>query len=149
MSWRSILPQPERTNRLNPDKEQLRQLDRDNLRYPFDRLVEQPRDKWPVEAVSHKHIRVLRSRDFLVQVLQEADGVLRLSIQRTAFDKASGRWKDGIGWDDIQHLKTLAGYGDRPAVELYPPDANVVNVANIRHIWILPEAPSWMWGSKA
>lgn len=34
--------------------------------------------------------------------------------------------------------QSAAGYGDRDAVEAYPKNSDVVNVANIRHLWILP-----------
>ena len=83
-------------------------------------------------------VRALRSRAHLVQVFAEADGVVRLSVQRTDI-RPDGEWADGISWDDLQRLKAEAGYGDREAVEVYPPDADVVNVAAIRHLWVLPE----------
>lgn len=144
-TWKRILPPPDRTNRLNPSREQLREMEIENRRFPVDRLVEIPRDEWPAAGVTLKHVRVCRSRDFLIQVFAEPNDVIRLSVQRCAFDRKTGRWKDGISWDDLQHLKKLAGYGDRAAVELYPPDSEMVNVANLRHLWILPEAPEFMW----
>jgi hypothetical protein len=61
----------------------------------------------------------------------------------------TGRWLDGITWDELQHLKMLAGYGDRVAVEIYPPDSEVVNIANIRHLWLLNEVPTFMWQRPA
>jgi hypothetical protein len=64
-------------------------------------------------------------------------GMLRLSVNRTELD-ASGNWKDGITWDELQAIKSAVGYGDRDAVEAYPKNVDVVNVANIRHLWILP-----------
>jgi hypothetical protein len=148
MSWKDCLPRPRSGERLDPTKTQLRLMEAENKRYPVDRLVEVPRDEWPVRH-HPKLARVLRCRDFLVQVFAEPGDVLRLSIQRCAFDRASGRWKDGITWDDLQHLKTLAGYGERVAVELYPPDRDMVNVANLRHLWILPTAPDFMWRRAA
>lgn len=42
-------------------------------------------------------------------------------------------------------LKAECGRGDKWAVELYPPDEAVVNVANIRHLWLLPEPPAFGW----
>lgn len=146
MKWRDCLPKPVTSERLDPSREQLRAMERENKRYPVERLVEIPREDWPV--CSPKMIRALRNRDFLVQVFAEDNEVLRLSIQRCAFDRASGRWVDGITWDDLQHLKTLAGYGDKPALEVFPPDGDVVNVANIRHLWIVPLAPEFMWRRK-
>ncbi len=147
MKWKDCLPRPRSTERLDITRQQLAQLREENKRFPVDRLVEIPRADWPHSR--DNLIRVLRNRDFLVQVFDESAvggaGVLRLSIQRCAFDRASGRWIDGITWDDLQHLKTLAGYGDQAAIELFPPDRHVVNVANLRHIWIVPDAPAFMW----
>jgi hypothetical protein len=80
-----------------------------------------------------------------VQVYDEPNGITRLSIHRCQFDTKSKQWKDGISWDDLQTLKALAGYADRVGVELYPSEADVVNVANIRHIFLLTEAPAFMW----
>lgn len=148
MSWKKSLPQADTKDRLNPSRAELRALERQNKQYPVDRLVDIPFEQWPVVAVNAKRTRVCRCQDFLVQIFREPEGVVRLSIMRTAFDTTTGRWKDGIGWDDLQQLKKLAGYGDKCAVELYPPDANIVNVANIRHLFILPEPPSFMWTSR-
>lgn len=147
MRWRDCLPKPHGGERLNPSREALKCMDRENKKFPVDRLVEIPREEWPVKQHA-KLRRVLRCRDFLVQVFIEPDGVLRLSVQRCAFDRSSGRWVDGITWDDLQHLKTLSGYGELTAVELYPPDNEMVNVANLRHLWILPIAPAFMWRRK-
>lgn len=144
MKWKDCLPCPDPRERLNPTRAELRAMDAQNKRFPVDRLVEIPPEDWPLRAPP-KLIRALRSRDFLVQVYAEPDGVLRLSVHRCAIDKATGRWGDGISWDDLQHLKTLAGYGERVALELYPPDHDMVNVANLRHLWIVPEAPEFMW----
>lgn len=87
---------------------------------------------------------MLRSRGFLVQEFAEADGVIRLSINRTEL-RGDGRWTDGITWDELQRLKREAGHGDRVAVEVFPPDSDVVNVANVRHLWLLRGAPAFMW----
>lgn len=92
-------------------------------------------------------VKAWRSREFLVQEFAALpDGVFRLSVNRTHVDPGSLRWVDGITWDDLQRLKREAGYGDREAVEIYPPDRCVVDVANIRHLWILPERMPFSWG---
>lgn len=91
--------------------------------------------------------RALRSRTHLVQVFEEAGGVLRLSVNLADIGR-DGDWLDGITWDDLQRLKAEAGYGDREAVEVYPPDADLVDVAAIRHLWVLPEGERmpFSWG---
>lgn len=55
-----------------------------------------------------------------------------------------GRWADGISWDDLQRVKYEIGRGDQWAVEMFPPDDEVTNVANMRHLWIIA-TPSFGW----
>lgn len=126
---------------------QLRQLRRDNLRYPVE-LAPIPHDEWPI-AHGTSRICVLRSREFLVQVFDEGAGRLRLSVNRTAWDERQQRFREDISWDDLQRLKREAGYPERWAVEVLPADSEIVNVANMRHIWLLPEAPLFAWRKAA
>lgn len=78
MNWKRALPAPDRTHRLNPSRDELRAMEAENKRFPVDRLVEIDRSEWPAHAVTEKHVRVLQSRDFLVQVFDEPNGVLRM-----------------------------------------------------------------------
>ena len=79
---------------IHATREQRRQLARDNLKWPAT-LVEVPRSQWP--RPDGPQLRVLRSRDFLVQEFSEEGAALvRLSINITSMDGA--RWKDGISW---------------------------------------------------
>jgi len=90
--------------------------------------------------------RVWRSRDFLVQEYAEAEPVLvRLSVLRTTLDPKLGRWVDGITWDELQAIKSEIGYGSHDALELYPADQDVVNVANLRHLWVMRELATFAW----
>lgn len=116
-------------------REAERHLQRESQKWPAE-LREWPREDWPIQNA--KVARCWRSRGFLVQGYTEAAPVvIRLSILRTALDQRGG-WQQDISWDDLQRLKREAGYGDHEAVEVFPPDRDVVNVANIRHLWILP-----------
>jgi len=46
--------------------------------------------------------------------------------------------KDGISWDTLQAIKNeMIGY-EEIAVEVYPSQIDVVNDANIRHLWTVP-----------
>lgn len=65
--------------------------------------------------------------------------------QQLKMIRAGKRAKDGIHWDDIQRLKAEAGFATAWAVECYPAAGQVVDVANMRHIFIMPEAPDWAW----
>ncbi len=112
-----------------------RHMQRENQKWP-DALKEWSRDEWP--APNERVSRVWRSRGFLVQGYKEAAPViLRLSIVRAGLDQHGG-WQQDITWEELHRLKSEAGFGDYEAVEVFPRDADVVNVANIRHLWILP-----------
>lgn len=89
--------------------------------------------------------RALRNRDWLIQFFDD-NGIIRLSICRAKLDPTGTRWADGITWDELQWLKAEAGFADSWAVEVFPPDDQVVNVANMRHLWVLPGAPDYGWG---
>lgn len=104
-------------------------------------LRELPRSEWPDNPVPP--IRAWRSRAFLVMEYAAKDGASRLTLCRCQLAD-DGDWRQDISWDDIQRLKRECGYSTRCAVELYPPDANVVNVANMRHIWLI-DPPAFMW----
>lgn len=83
--------------------------------------------------------RALQNGTYFVMDCARLDGVRLLMVRRI-----DGR--DGIPWDDLQVLKGHAGYGDREAVEIYPPDTKVVNHANMRHLWVLPAGEQMPFG---
>jgi hypothetical protein len=113
-------------------------LRRDNLSHPLHMVkIKLP----PFPPI----MEAWRSRNFLASVYQEENGVVRISINRTAIDHKTGHWVDGITWDEIQCIKSEMGHGDKFAVEIYPPDKDVVNVAAMRHIWLLDQAPAFAW----
>lgn len=144
---------PERIDKLGGLHAARRLFKSENHRWPMI-PVEVPRDEWPdtcrrmdAESDEPPRLSVWRSRDHLVQVFDESDrmpGLVRISVNRTDIDHRGG-WKDGIAWDDLQRIKRFVGYGDRDAVEVYPPDRYVINRANIRHLWVLPGALPWRW----
>ena len=122
-----------------------RELARQNAKMPRElRLV--PCEEWPLELQRSRINRVWRSRDFLVQEYAEDEPVLvRLSVLRTTLDPKLGRWVDGITWDELQAIKSEIGYGSHDALELYPADQDVVNVANLRHLWVMRELATFAW----
>lgn len=123
-------------------RQERKALERENLRWP-EELVELKLDTLPKHQ-SSMFRRAWRSRRFLVQEFAEPEGVIRLSCSRSTL-RGDGRWEDGITWDELQRLKAEAGYGGRFAIEVYPADIDVVNVGNLRHLWILPEPLPFAW----
>lgn len=94
-----------------------------------------------VDALPPGCIAVWRSGRFLAQIFEATKGGQRISINRTMIDTGTGEWVDGITWEQIQRIKSELGFGDRIAVEIYPEDNQVVNVANMRHIWLVEDVP--------
>jgi hypothetical protein len=122
-------------------REQRRQLARDNAKLPAE-LQPVPREQWP--NPNGPQLEVWRSRDFLVQVFTaEAPASWRLSINRTSLK--GDRWDDGISWDELQRLKGECGFADLDAVEVFPKRGDVVNVANMRHLWVMAEPLAFAW----
>jgi len=125
-------------------RKQLAQLEDENKKWPL-YLVEIPKDKWP-SGFTEIRMSVWRSREYLVQVFEPKSGGQRITVSSTV---VCGRmWKDGISWDELMRLKRECGFGDRWAVEIYPADSDVVNVSNMRHLWILETVPTYAWQQK-
>ncbi len=133
--------------RMKPTGADLRAMRKESLRWP-ETLAKVPIGQWPPDPFSSGTVRVdlLRSRTFIVQVFVEK-GFTRLSVNRADWDERQNRFREDITWDDLQRIKREAGYGDMCAVELFPPDDEVVNVANMRHLWLVP-SPIFMWRDK-
>ena len=88
---------------ITTSREQRRQLARDNAKWP-NALVEIPRSQWPNPDAPQ--LRVLRSRDFLVQEFP-ADGMalVRLSVNITAMDGDRGRALQSGARHDHRHTE--------------------------------------------
>lgn len=117
-------------------------LDRQNAKLPT-QLQEIPRDQWPNEGPPSL-LSVWRSKEYLVQVFNApAPALVRLSVNRTAMCRTG--WKDGISWEELQRLKLECGYGDQDAVEVFPKQCDVVNLTNMRHLWIMVDPLEFAW----
>ena len=132
---------------ISTTREQRRQLIRENARHP-EFLTPVPKSVWPDVQWKNKPFAVWRSRDYLVQAYSEQDQITRLSIAKTTM-QANGRWVEGLSWDELQEIKRQVGLGDQWAVEVYPADAKIVDVASMRHLWIVPvDLVPFAWGAK-
>lgn len=108
-----------------------------------------PEDEWPFfPAFETIPMRVWRSKDYLaVLYKQRADGMIRLTVNsvRRTRSKRPGKdtdWRDGITWDELQRVKNETLGPDVWCVEVYPAQDDVVDVANMRHLWPLNEPPA-------
>lgn len=107
-------------------------------------FIEIPKSQWEkLKAKPKNLVQVFLNDEFLVQVYDEIEiNITRLSINKV--QKDGDNWQDGITWEELQEIKRLVGYGDKCAVEIFPPDNDLVNVSNMRHLWLV-EPPQFMW----
>lgn len=112
-----------------------------------------PEGEWPNREMIGRipagrlPLEVWLSRDYLLMVYREG-AYQRLSVVRVMTDP-TGRFAGSIPWEDLQRLKRECGRGDSWAVEVYPADADVVNIQNMRHLFLLPEPPAYGWREGA
>lgn len=119
---------------------QRRTMAKENAKWPLS-LKPVPRDQWP--SARPELLEVWRSKGFLVQVCAEKNGYVRMSAHRTAHTGTN--WVAAILWDELMQLKRECGRGHLDALELFPADSDVVNVANIRHLFFPPEPVAFKW----
>jgi hypothetical protein len=117
-----------------------------------ERLVEIPEAQWPPSPPGHaRPIQLWRSRHYLLQVFAQepyqGSAARRLSVCRTTI-QTDGDWQQDIPWVALQRCKREAGFGDWYGFEIYPRDRDVVDVANMRHLWLLAEPLPIGWFQK-
>lgn len=101
--------------------------------------------------IGEQLVEVWRSRSYLCQIYApepERNCLERLSICRAEIDTTNRRWRDGLTWDELMQVKREVGYGNFDAVEAYPRDFDIVNIANFRHLFIFRDKPVWMWRTR-
>lgn len=112
-------------------------------------MREIPRGEWPfIPGLESEPLRVWLSNEYLaVLYKQRADGNRRLTVNRT---RRNGRdWRDGITWDELQRIKNECLGDDVWCVEVYPSQDKLVNVSNMRHLWVLDGPPETRFPEKA
>jgi len=118
-------------------------------RFPMghtDKMEWVPKNLWPEGWNKHKHPPsiVYLSAHFLALIYPD-DNYTRISICRTSRMEDQSDWQDNISWEEIQKIKSECGYGQMDAMEIYPRDSDVVNVANLRHIWVSKKPIPCAW----
>lgn len=87
-------------------------------------------------------INVYKNDEFLVQIYNLDGEPTRITVNKTK--RKGNNWADGITWDQLMQVKRLVGFAKHCAIEIYPPDEHIVNVANIRHLWVV-DMPEFIW----
>jgi hypothetical protein len=118
------------------------------------RMTEIPRARWPVHYLNDPSAptKVYESSRYLAQLYDagglEGRAAMRLSICRVTL-KDDGRWEEDLQWSELMQVKRECDFGDWYAMEVYPADADIVDVANMRHLWILATPLSIGWFRSA
>lgn len=108
---------------------------------------EVPKEKWPFLEEDNLPVKVYKSRQFLVQIREEK-GHFRICVCKLKRNSSGDRWEDGITWDELQEIKNKVGFSDKWCLECYPPSDKVINVANMRHLFVIDKAPEFGWNKK-
>ena len=113
-------------------------------------MEELQREEWPLMfAIESVPLRVWRSKDYLAVLYeQRADGNRRLTVNHLRKDR-SGKWRDGITWDELQRIKDETLGPDVWCVEVYPAESALVNENNQRHLWVLDGPPATRFPERA
>ena len=121
-----------------------RHIAKESTKYP-NHLVLIPESEYATHPLSGMK-SAWRSRDYMVQLYaSKHPGVFaRMSVNRVEID-GKGGWRQDIPWEDLQRMKRELGFGGFDALEVYPTDKDVVNVANMRHIWIMDSPVEFAW----
>lgn len=104
---------------------------------PFERLSESERPElWARqrERVGDL-VEVHKNNVVLVQVYRrqtERGDALQLVLRRHDEEPIEG-------WDVLQRTKNEIVGAHRSAIEIYPPEDEVINQANLRHLFVMPE----------
>lgn len=107
-------------------------------------LHRQPEAWGPWENHSHKRIhclalsgmqRAYRNAVMWVRVYEHDTEVGR--VTHLMVGRHDQRSIDGP-WDDLQRIKNELVGEDRLAVEVFPPEAELVNACPVRHLWVYP-----------
>lgn len=97
-----------------------------------DEFTTVPPHRWPTGiTIPEGLFCLLQNGHLLVFLCERPGGLTLMMVQRR-------NGKDGLLWDDLQWVKDAVGLGDHEAIEIYPRGSDLVNVANIRHLWVLP-----------
>lgn len=98
------------------------------------------------EPIPKNLVKVWENNRFLVQRYHEEHSIRLTVIKKEAayFENGLPIWKEGITWDELQGIKDALGFYDSWFVEIYPPKEHIINVANMRHLWIITE-PNFGW----
>lgn len=118
------------------------------------RMTEIPFERWPPARRNDDCApkTVWESKGFLAQLYispaQDGSTSVRLSVCRVTL-KTDGRWDEAIAWDELMEVKRQCGFAEVYAIEIYPRDRDIVNVANMRHLWLLerPLPIGWVNGT--
>lgn len=112
-----------------------------------------PEAEWPPNPGGPRPFEVWASRTWTVMLYRSSDEIGGDEIRDEGIEcRISVRRTDGgidISWTDLQKIKADIGRADRWACELFPTERDLVDVANLRHLWLYFGTPSFGWKKSA
>lgn len=120
-----------------PNRKEVREWNRINKEKYGGDLFRVEKSEWPeTQPGWSRPIDVIGGLGLISLVFQEGSGRLRISAR---WAQIGAVWdKTPIGWEALQAVKNFVA-PQRAALEIYPVEGREVNVANMRHLWVLPE----------
>lgn len=80
------------------------------------------------------------SKYFVVEVHKAKNsGDEVLCIYRTAKDATTSRNVGDITWDELMEVKRQVGRGQVFSIEVFPPDSEIIDTENVRHLFLITE----------
>lgn len=76
--------------------------------------------------------RIWKNNLYIVQEFPKSEGMTLLMVRRN--DAAPIR-----SWSDMQRIKNELMGEDRVAVEVYPAESDLIDLANMYHLWVFQE----------
>ena len=130
---------------------------------PFARAVPQPLDEQALRALAAQAGQTLEAARAEMQRMQREETVYvnsryQVSVRRLPDQQGQGgalhlsiRRRDRApvhDWRDLQRIKSELAGPEREAIEIYPPESQLVDVANQYHLWVLPAGVQVPYGFR-
>jgi hypothetical protein len=103
------------------------------------------REDWRELRPNPSRLKMFASKHFMVHVMAVSDGIVRLAVSRNCFNEKGDDYAENITWDELLEIKRQVGMADKYAIEIYPPEQDIVNLSNHRHLWVLDKPLDIGW----
>lgn len=64
---------------------------------------------------------------------------IKTSIGTVKHLRIKGHGQRNLSWEEMQEIKDREAGKEALAIEVFPPHNEIVNVHNVRHLWVIPK----------